>query len=63
MFTDFITVHVGGNPVIINIGKITYVSDNFVCICPCPGEDKGFDCDESFADINNMIAEALSNGN
>lgn len=60
-FTDFIQVHVNGEPMIINISRIAYVSDNFICVAPSSdGEDKGFECEESFADINNMIAEALS---
>lgn len=56
MPTSFIKVHVSGEQVLINLLTIKYVSGNFVCV---DDEAQGFSCDESFEDINNMIAEEL----
>lgn len=56
MFTSFITVHVDGEPMLINIQSITTVYDNEICLV----DGDCFQCDESFEDINNKIVDELS---
>ena len=55
--TSFITVHVDGVPVLININEIACVCDNEISMIHA---DMVFEADESFADINNKIAEEIS---
>jgi len=55
--TSFITVHVDGTPMLININEIACVFENEITLIH---GDIVFEVDESFADINNKIAEEIS---
>ena len=55
--TSFITVHVDGTPMLININEIACVYENEITMVH---NDMVFEVDEGFADINNKIAEEIS---
>jgi hypothetical protein len=57
MFTSFITIHQDNEPVLINIADISFIRDNNLYL---RSMETGFACDESFAELNNKIAEELN---
>ena len=60
MFTSFIKAHQNGEPMLINIMDISYVSGSDVHLRSDGGTELCITVDESFDEINNMIADEVS---
>lgn len=63
MFTSFILCHIDGNPVMINIQDISYVTGNHIFLRSREDEDICITVDESFDLINDKLCQELNNDN
>ena len=60
MFTSFIKVHQSGVPMLINIMDISYVKCSEIHLRSDGGTELCVEIDESFDEVNNLIAEEVS---
>lgn len=63
MFTSFILCHVNGEPIMINIQDISYVTDNQIFLRSRCDEDTCIAVDETFDTINDKLCQELNNDN
>lgn len=63
MFTSFILCHVNGEPIMINIQDISYVTDNQIFLRSRQEEDTCIAVDETFDTINDKLCQELNNDN
>lgn len=63
MFTSFILCHVNGEPIMINIQDISYVTDNQIFLRSRQEEDICITVDETFDTINDKLCQELNNDN
>ena len=57
MFTSFIIVHQDGEPIMVNIMDIAFIKGNNIYL---RSMDDGFECDESFEELNDKLCKELS---
>ena len=63
MFTSFILCHVYGEPLMINISDISYVSGNHIFLRSRQDEEACIIVDESFDIINYKLYKELNDDN
>jgi hypothetical protein len=63
MFTSFILCNVDGEPIMINIQDISYVSGNQIFLRSRQDEETCITVDESFDVINDKLCQELNNDN
>lgn len=60
MFTSFILCHIDGEPVMINIMDISYVTGSEIFLRSRSEEDMCLTVDESFDEINDKLCKELN---
>lgn len=63
MFTSFILCHIDGDPIMINISDISYITDNQIFLCSRQDEETCLIVDEPFDIINDKLCKELNDDN